>query len=61
MILCWVSTGGYPSEEFGKKGQTERGKRPWSFKLEGGGLYLVGFWMACFQEDGCLCLPRFRP
>ena len=23
--LCWVSADGYPSEEFGKKGQTERG------------------------------------
>ena len=27
LTLCWVSIGGYPSEEFGKKGQTERGSR----------------------------------
>ena len=25
LILCWMSVGGYPSEEFGKKGQTEQG------------------------------------
>ena len=25
LTLCWVSTGGYPYEEFSKKGQTERG------------------------------------
>ena len=25
LTLFWVSAGGYPSEEFGKKGQTERG------------------------------------
>ena len=27
LTLCWVSAGGYSSEEFGKKGQTERGLR----------------------------------
>ena len=25
LTLCWVSVGDYPSEEFGKKGQTKRG------------------------------------
>ena len=27
LTLCWVSTSGYPSEELGKKGQTEQGPR----------------------------------
>ena len=25
LTLCWVLAGGFPSEEFGEKGQTERG------------------------------------
>ena len=25
LTLCWVLAGGYPFEEFGKKGQVERG------------------------------------
>ena len=35
LTLCWVSAGGYPSEEFGKKGQTERGSRQSRQSLQG--------------------------
>ena len=37
LTLCWVSVGGYPSEEFGKKGQTERGPRQSRQSLQGEG------------------------
>ena len=41
LTLCWVSVGGYTYEEFGKKGQTERGPHQsrQSLKGEGGCSY----------------------
>ena len=39
LTLCWVSIGGYPYEEFGKKGQTERGPRQSHKGLQGEGGY----------------------
>ena len=35
LTLCWVSVGGYPSEEFRKKGQTERGSHQSRQSLQG--------------------------
>ena len=37
MTLHWVSVGGYPSEELGKKGQTKRGPRKGRQSLQGEG------------------------
>ena len=37
LTLCWVFGGGYPSEEFGKKGQIERGPRQSRQSLQGEG------------------------
>ena len=35
LTLCWVLAGSYPSEEFGKKGQAERGSCQRSQSLQG--------------------------